>query len=167
MCSISSVRLMLKPHSGMENSESFFLAGPSPSESHRTRAAFNVSEVGGHGWSAAQGPSDSAAMNFTISSPANAVIGRYNLSLLVTSGNKIFSRYLGQFVLLFNPWCPGRWQCLCSWTQLTLLLSCLHRAAPSSCLSLGCHRLQSQLCAQRSGFTIWKSCCHHPTPFVP
>ncbi|NWX52167.1 TGM3L glutamyltransferase, partial [Steatornis caripensis] len=46
-------------------------------------------------------------MNFTISSPANAVIGRYNLILQVTSGNKIFSRFLGQFVLLFNPWCPG------------------------------------------------------------
>ncbi|NXN70313.1 TGM3 glutamyltransferase, partial [Himantopus himantopus] len=45
--------------------------------------------------------------NFTISSPANAVIGRYNLILQVTSGNKIFSRFLGQFVLLFNPWCPG------------------------------------------------------------
>ncbi|RMB95681.1 hypothetical protein DUI87_27793 [Hirundo rustica rustica] len=81
--------------------------GPSPSESHRTRAAFNLSEALGSGWSAVQGPSDAGAMNFTISSPANAVIGRYNLSLLVTSGNKIFSRYLGQFVLLFNPWCPG------------------------------------------------------------
>ncbi|KAM7038148.1 uncharacterized protein M8220_010277 [Acridotheres tristis] len=82
--------------------------GPSPSESHRTRAVFNLSEAGGSGWSAAQGPSsDPAAVNFTISSPANAVIGRYNLSLRVTSGNKIYPRYLGQFVLLFNPWCPG------------------------------------------------------------
>uniref|UniRef100_A0A8C0Z9R8 protein-glutamine gamma-glutamyltransferase n=1 Tax=Cyanistes caeruleus TaxID=156563 RepID=A0A8C0Z9R8_CYACU len=81
--------------------------GPSPSESHRTRAIFNLSEAGGSGWSAAQGASDSAAMNFTITSPANAVIGRYNLTLRVTTGNKIFSRYLGQFVLLFNPWCPG------------------------------------------------------------
>uniref|UniRef100_A0A663E773 protein-glutamine gamma-glutamyltransferase n=1 Tax=Aquila chrysaetos chrysaetos TaxID=223781 RepID=A0A663E773_AQUCH len=81
--------------------------GPSPSESHRTKAVFNLSEVGASGWSAAQGPSESGYMNFTISSPANAVIGRYNLILQVTSGNKIFSRFLGQFVLLFNPWCPG------------------------------------------------------------
>lgn len=158
---------MLKSHSGMETSDSFFLAGPYPAESHHTRAVFDLSEAGGSGWSAAQGPSDSGSMNFTISSPANAVIGRYNLTLRVTSGNKIFSRYLGQFVLLFNPWCPGRCQCLCSWTQLTLLLSYLHRAAPSSCLSLGRQRLQSQLCAQRSGSTTLKSCCHHPTPFLP
>uniref|UniRef100_A0A8D0F6F3 protein-glutamine gamma-glutamyltransferase n=1 Tax=Strix occidentalis caurina TaxID=311401 RepID=A0A8D0F6F3_STROC len=81
--------------------------GPTPSESHRTKAVFNLSEVGASGWSAAQGPSESNYMNFTISSPANAVIGRYNLTLQVTSGNKIFSRFLGQFVLLFNPWCPG------------------------------------------------------------
>ncbi|KAM9285136.1 protein-glutamine gamma-glutamyltransferase 6-like [Morus bassanus] len=81
--------------------------GPAPSESHRTKAVFNLSEVGASGWTAVQAPSESGCMNFTISSPANAVIGRYNLTLLVTSGNKIFSRFLGQFVLLFNPWCPG------------------------------------------------------------
>nr|XP_009513262.1 PREDICTED: protein-glutamine gamma-glutamyltransferase 6-like [Phalacrocorax carbo] len=81
--------------------------GPAPSESHRTKAVFNLSEVGASGWTAAQAPSESGYMNFTISSPADAVIGRYNLTLQVTSGNKIFSRYLGQFVLLFNPWCPG------------------------------------------------------------
>ncbi|XP_054029530.1 protein-glutamine gamma-glutamyltransferase 6, partial [Dryobates pubescens] len=81
--------------------------GPAPSESHRTKAVFNLSEVGASGWSAVQVPSEAGSMNFTISSPANAVIGRYNLTLQVTSGNKIFSRFLGQFVLLFNPWCPG------------------------------------------------------------
>ncbi|KFW71269.1 Protein-glutamine gamma-glutamyltransferase 6, partial [Pygoscelis adeliae] len=81
--------------------------GPSPSESHRTKAVFNLTQVGASGWSAVQGPSESGYMNFTISSPANAVIGRYNLILQITSGNKIFSRFLGQFVLLFNPWCPG------------------------------------------------------------
>uniref|UniRef100_A0A803YID1 protein-glutamine gamma-glutamyltransferase n=1 Tax=Meleagris gallopavo TaxID=9103 RepID=A0A803YID1_MELGA len=81
--------------------------GPAPSESHRTRAVFNLSEVGASGWSAAQGPSESGHMTFIISSPANAIIGRYNLFLQVNSGNKIFSRFLGQFVILFNPWCPG------------------------------------------------------------
>uniref|UniRef100_A0A8B9T8V3 protein-glutamine gamma-glutamyltransferase n=1 Tax=Anas platyrhynchos TaxID=8839 RepID=A0A8B9T8V3_ANAPL len=81
--------------------------GPSPSESHHTKAVFNLSEVGASGWSAVQGSSESGYTTFTISSPANAIIGRYNLILQVTSGNKIFSRFLGQFVLLFNPWCPG------------------------------------------------------------
>ncbi|XP_074013683.1 protein-glutamine gamma-glutamyltransferase E-like [Numenius arquata] len=81
--------------------------GPSPSESHRTKAVFKLSEAGASGWTAVQGSSESGYTNFTITSPANAVIGRYNLTLQVTSGNKIFSRFLGQFVLLFNPWCQG------------------------------------------------------------
>ncbi|NXX55196.1 TGM3L glutamyltransferase, partial [Scopus umbretta] len=46
-------------------------------------------------------------MNITISSPANAVIGRYKLKLQIVSGNKVSSTLLGQFVLLFNPWCPN------------------------------------------------------------
>ncbi|XP_014799174.1 PREDICTED: protein-glutamine gamma-glutamyltransferase 6-like [Calidris pugnax] len=81
--------------------------GPAPSESHRTKAVFKVSEAGASGWTAVQGSTESGYTNFTITSPANAVIGRYNLTLQVTSGNKIFSRFLGQFVLLFNPWCQG------------------------------------------------------------
>ncbi|XP_025904103.1 protein-glutamine gamma-glutamyltransferase 6-like [Nothoprocta perdicaria] len=81
--------------------------GPSPSESHHTKAVFAISEAGASGWRAAQEPSESGYINFTISSPANAVIGRYNLTLQVTSGNRIFSRFLGQFVMLFNPWCPA------------------------------------------------------------
>ncbi|PKU33475.1 protein-glutamine gamma-glutamyltransferase 6-like [Limosa lapponica baueri] len=81
--------------------------GPSPSESHRTKAVFKLSEAGASGWTAVQGSGEAGYTNFTITSPANAVIGRYNLTLQVISGNKIFSRFLGQFVLLFNPWCQG------------------------------------------------------------
>uniref|UniRef100_A0A8C3Y4Q6 protein-glutamine gamma-glutamyltransferase n=1 Tax=Catharus ustulatus TaxID=91951 RepID=A0A8C3Y4Q6_CATUS len=38
--------------------------------------------------------------------PADAVIGRYKLQLQVLAGNKVSSKVLGHFVLLFNPWCP-------------------------------------------------------------
>uniref|UniRef100_A0A8C4YK97 protein-glutamine gamma-glutamyltransferase n=1 Tax=Gopherus evgoodei TaxID=1825980 RepID=A0A8C4YK97_9SAUR len=81
--------------------------GPAPSETHHTKAIFNLSEAGASGWTAVQGPSESSYMNFSISSPANAVIGRYKLSLQITSGNKVSSKFLGHFVLLFNPWCSG------------------------------------------------------------
>ncbi|KAG6924596.1 transglutaminase 6, partial [Chelydra serpentina] len=81
--------------------------GPAPSEAHHTKAIFNLSEAGAGGWTAVQGPSESGSMNFSISSPANAVIGRYKLSLQITSGNKVSSKFLGHFVLLFNPWCSG------------------------------------------------------------
>ncbi|XP_029864925.1 protein-glutamine gamma-glutamyltransferase 6-like isoform X4 [Aquila chrysaetos chrysaetos] len=81
--------------------------GPSPAESQRTKAVFNLSEEGASGWSATQEPSEPGCMNFTIFSPANAVIGRYKLKLQIVSGNKVSSTLLGQFVLLFNPWCPN------------------------------------------------------------
>ncbi|XP_013814002.2 protein-glutamine gamma-glutamyltransferase 6-like [Apteryx mantelli] len=83
------------------------ITGPSPAESQQTKAIFNLSEEGASGWSAIQEPSEPGCMNFTISSPANAVIGRYKLKLQIVSGNKVSSTLLGQFVLLFNPWCPN------------------------------------------------------------
>ncbi|XP_061297735.1 protein-glutamine gamma-glutamyltransferase 6-like [Pezoporus flaviventris] len=81
--------------------------GPSPAESQQTKAIFNLSEKGASGWSATQEPSEPGCMNFIICSPANAVIGRYKLKLHIVSGNKSSSTLLGQFVLLFNPWCPN------------------------------------------------------------
>ncbi|KAM6053730.1 protein-glutamine gamma-glutamyltransferase 6-like [Chlamydotis macqueenii] len=81
--------------------------GPSPAESQQTKAVFNLSEEGASGWSATQEPSEPGCMNFTIFSPANAVIGRYKLKLQIVSGNKVSSTLLGHFVLLFNPWCSN------------------------------------------------------------
>ncbi|NWW85135.1 TGM3L glutamyltransferase, partial [Rhynochetos jubatus] len=81
--------------------------GPSPDESQQTEAIFNLSEEGASGWSATQEPSEPGCMNFKILSPANAIIGRYKLKLQTASGNKVSSSLLGQFVLLFNPWCPS------------------------------------------------------------
>uniref|UniRef100_A0A452T391 Transglutaminase 6 n=1 Tax=Ursus maritimus TaxID=29073 RepID=A0A452T391_URSMA len=42
----------------------------------------------------------------SIASPPNAVIGRYLISTRVSSRRKQNDRKLGEFVLLFNPWCP-------------------------------------------------------------
>uniref|UniRef100_A0A8B9T636 protein-glutamine gamma-glutamyltransferase n=1 Tax=Anas platyrhynchos TaxID=8839 RepID=A0A8B9T636_ANAPL len=85
----------------------FPLAGPSPAESQHTKVIFNLSDEGASGWSATQEHSEHGCMNFTIVSPANAVIGRYKLKLQIDSGNKFSSVLLGHFVLLFNPWCPN------------------------------------------------------------
>ncbi|XP_069728242.1 protein-glutamine gamma-glutamyltransferase 6-like [Phaenicophaeus curvirostris] len=81
--------------------------GPSPAESLQTKAIFNLSEENASGWSATQEPSEPGCMNITIFSPATAVIGRYKLKLQILSANKVSSTLLGQFVLLFNPWCPN------------------------------------------------------------
>lgn len=47
-------------------------------------------------------------MTINITSPPDAVIGRYRLSARLSSRRKHSDRKLGEFVLLFNPWCPGR-----------------------------------------------------------
>lgn len=44
----------------------------------------------------------------SLTSPPDAIIGRYLLSARVSSRRKHSNRKLGEFVLLFNPWCPGR-----------------------------------------------------------
>ncbi|XP_042318208.1 uncharacterized protein LOC121928060 [Sceloporus undulatus] len=82
--------------------------GSSPSESHHTRAVFPVSSalVGGS-WSATLTSRDANYLNFSITSPATAPVGRYKLSLQVSSGNQVNARLLGQFILLFNCWCSG------------------------------------------------------------
>ncbi|NXT31017.1 TGM3L glutamyltransferase, partial [Pelecanoides urinatrix] len=102
--------ITLKLQTTVQSGDNFtFIAstGPSPAESQQTKAIFNLSEEGASGWSATQEPSEPDCMNFTIFSPANAVIGRYKLKLQIVSGNKVSSTLLGQFVLLFNPWCPN------------------------------------------------------------
>ncbi|KQL12596.1 hypothetical protein AAES_36842 [Amazona aestiva] len=83
------------------------MAGPSPAESQQTKATFNLSEEGASGWSSTQELSEPGCMNFITFSPANAVNGQYQLKLQIVSGNKSSATLLGQFVLLFNPWCPN------------------------------------------------------------
>ncbi|XP_063153461.1 protein-glutamine gamma-glutamyltransferase E-like [Candoia aspera] len=82
--------------------------GPAPSESHHTRNVFALSNaLAGGTWCAVQTSSDANCINFSMSSPSSAAIGHYQLSLQVTCGNHVANRPLGNFVLLFNPWCSG------------------------------------------------------------
>ncbi|XP_047440076.1 protein-glutamine gamma-glutamyltransferase 2 [Mugil cephalus] len=74
--------------------------GPQPSEQYGTRASFGLSaNIDTSRWSASvtSPPSDMVALS--ICSAPDAPIGRYSLSL--GQSGKI------DFILLFNPWCPG------------------------------------------------------------
>nr|XP_003230298.2 PREDICTED: protein-glutamine gamma-glutamyltransferase E [Anolis carolinensis] len=77
--------------------------GQSPSESQGTRASFSASGVGGS-WGASLEGREGNQLTFSLTSPASAPIGRWKLSLRVGQGD---ARLLGQFVLLFNPWCSA------------------------------------------------------------
>lgn len=85
------------------------LPGPQASEALGTKAVFQTSELEvGDAWTAMKEAQKETAVTVSLSSPPNAVIGRYLLSVRVSSRRKHSNRKLGEFVLLFNPWCPGR-----------------------------------------------------------
>ncbi|XP_048205331.1 protein-glutamine gamma-glutamyltransferase E [Perognathus longimembris pacificus] len=79
--------------------------GPQPSESARTKAIFPVSnETSRGGWTAVLKANNNNVLAIAISSPANAPIGWYTLSLQISANGRASSLKLGMFILLFNPW---------------------------------------------------------------
>ncbi|XP_047626305.1 protein-glutamine gamma-glutamyltransferase 6 [Phacochoerus africanus] len=81
--------------------------GPQASEALRTKAVFQTSELAvDDSWTAVKEAQTENATTVSLTSPPDAVIGRYQLSARVSSRRKHNDRKLGEFVLLFNPWCP-------------------------------------------------------------
>ncbi|MEE6513870.1 hypothetical protein FKM82_021707 [Ascaphus truei] len=80
--------------------------GPSPSKLNGTKVTFPVSSLGDRkSWSARVVGSDHGSCTVSVTSPAGAIIGHYVLSLRVTSQLQSSIQELGEFMLLFNPWC--------------------------------------------------------------
>ncbi|XP_020761977.2 protein-glutamine gamma-glutamyltransferase 6 [Odocoileus virginianus] len=81
--------------------------GPQASEALRTKAVFQTSELErGDTWMAVKEAQTENTTTFSLASPPNAIIGRYQLSARVSSRRKHNDWKLGEFILLFNPWCP-------------------------------------------------------------
>ncbi|XP_038606634.1 protein-glutamine gamma-glutamyltransferase 6 [Tachyglossus aculeatus] len=93
--------------------------GSRASEELRTKALFSTSEEEEEEeeeeeaearWKAAVEAKEEAgppnAVGVSICSPADAPVGRYKLSVRVSSRGPRSVQKLGQFVLLFNPWAP-------------------------------------------------------------
>uniref|UniRef100_A0A7N8WJZ0 Protein-glutamine gamma-glutamyltransferase 2 n=1 Tax=Mastacembelus armatus TaxID=205130 RepID=A0A7N8WJZ0_9TELE len=74
--------------------------GPQPSEQYGTRASFGLSaNIDTSRWSAAVSSPPGDMVALSICSAPDAPIGRYTLTL--GESGQI------EFILLFNPWCPG------------------------------------------------------------
>nr|KAF6331173.1 transglutaminase 6 [Myotis myotis] len=81
--------------------------GPQASEALGTKAVFPTSELEvGNAWTAVRAAQKGKTVTIKVTSPPDAVIGRYRLSARLSSRRKHSDRKLGEFVLLFNPWCP-------------------------------------------------------------
>uniref|UniRef100_A0A8C5IGR2 Transglutaminase N-terminal domain-containing protein n=1 Tax=Junco hyemalis TaxID=40217 RepID=A0A8C5IGR2_JUNHY len=69
-------------------------------------AEFPISSLGDQKqWSAAVEEQDPNSWTLCVNTPANAPIGQYNLLFRASKSPQL----LGDFTLLFNPWCRGRW----------------------------------------------------------
>ncbi|XP_069505944.1 protein-glutamine gamma-glutamyltransferase 5-like [Ambystoma mexicanum] len=80
--------------------------GPQPSEASRTMAMFPLStHTGANRWGATVKENSIRSLEILLTTPANAIIGYYSLSLQIFSEEKQATHHLGKLVLLFNPWC--------------------------------------------------------------
>ncbi|XP_077315317.1 protein-glutamine gamma-glutamyltransferase E-like [Lithobates pipiens] len=80
--------------------------GPPNSGYANTNVEFPLSSSWSSGmWSAVLESSPGNSLKIIMSSPATAVIGRYDLSVRISVMGQTVTYSLGKFILLFNPWC--------------------------------------------------------------
>ncbi|XP_075425854.1 protein-glutamine gamma-glutamyltransferase 5-like isoform X2 [Ascaphus truei] len=82
--------------------------GPNPLESSGTKTIFSLSRPNiKHAWNASVITSGARSTEISMVSPPNAVIGLHTLKLQISNRSQNISHFLGEFILLFNPWCSG------------------------------------------------------------
>lgn len=97
----------------------FFFPGPDPSELADTAVKFGLTKIISKvQWSFTAVLASESSVSLTISSPPNAPIGLYQLTLEQVS-KEATEVSLGQFVLLFNPWCKSKISWLLYWNYLS------------------------------------------------
>ncbi|CAK6432317.1 unnamed protein product [Pipistrellus nathusii] len=83
--------------------------GPMPDQAKGTRAVFSL--AGRHGpspWTASLETSRDNRLEVSLYAPPTAPVGRYLLKVHIDSFRGSVTAYqLGEFILLFNPWCSG------------------------------------------------------------
>ncbi|XP_009078878.1 PREDICTED: erythrocyte membrane protein band 4.2 [Acanthisitta chloris] len=100
-----TVRFSAPIHNYLQQMKKTFLivqTGSHPCKADGTQTEFPISSLGDQKqWSATLEEQDLCSWTLTVNTPANAPIGHYTLHLRVPKS----SYFLGEFTLLFNPWC--------------------------------------------------------------
>lgn len=98
-----------------EGLSSASLPGPLPDLAKGTRAVFSLSGDGDPSpWTASLETNKATFLGVSLYAPPMAAVGRYLLKVHIDSFQGPVTAYqLGEFILLFNPWCPGKVGCLC------------------------------------------------------
>ncbi|KAI6075082.1 hypothetical protein LUU34_00469300 [Aix galericulata] len=85
-------------------SQSF--SGLRPCESNETKCTFPMGRcLDQTCWSASYKIHQPKCISISVFPPSNACIGRYILNMQITSCGHTYQRCLGDFYVLFNPWC--------------------------------------------------------------
>ncbi|XP_018093876.2 protein-glutamine gamma-glutamyltransferase E isoform X2 [Xenopus laevis] len=80
--------------------------GPLNAKFYNINVEFALSNSWSSGmWSAVLESAPGNSLRIIMYSPANAVIGRYNLTVQISIMGHTSTYSLGKFILLFNPWC--------------------------------------------------------------
>lgn len=83
--------------------------GLSPCESKETKCTFPLGRcIDQTCWSACYKPHQQRCINISVFPPIDACIGCHILNMNITSCDRSFQRCLGDFDILFNPWCAGK-----------------------------------------------------------
>uniref|UniRef100_A0A8D2CLU4 Protein-glutamine gamma-glutamyltransferase 5 n=1 Tax=Sciurus vulgaris TaxID=55149 RepID=A0A8D2CLU4_SCIVU len=94
---------------GLDNIIFVTETGPLPDLTKGTRAVFSLaSHDGPSPWIASLETNGATSLEVSLCPPPMAAVGRYLLKVHINSFQGPVTAYqLGEFVLLFNPWCPG------------------------------------------------------------
>lgn len=96
-----------------EGLSSASLLGPLPDLAKGTRAVFSLADHRGPSpWIASLETNRATSLEVSLYAPPTASMGRYLLKVHIDSFQGSVTAYqLGEFILLFNPWCPGKAEC--------------------------------------------------------
>ncbi|KAI1899940.1 hypothetical protein AGOR_G00067100 [Albula goreensis] len=85
-------------------------SGPEPSKAFGTKYVFGVTQNGleEKSWGSKVEASSSTSLTLAVTSPADASIGKYDLSVKINS-DMTESLSIASFIVLFNPWCAEDW----------------------------------------------------------
>lgn len=119
---------------------SISLPGPLPDLDKGTRAVFSLASRGGPSpWIASLETNGATSLEVSLCPPPMAAVGRYLLKVRIeTFQGPVTAYQLGEFILLFNPWCPGK--------------AGAHARLLQLCLS----------CYRKPSLRVSRSCSYHP-----
>uniref|UniRef100_G3TPT3 Protein-glutamine gamma-glutamyltransferase 5 n=1 Tax=Loxodonta africana TaxID=9785 RepID=G3TPT3_LOXAF len=94
---------------GLDNIIFVTETGPLPDLARGTRAVFSLAGRGGPSpWIALLKTNGPISLEVSLCAPPMAAVGRYLLKIHIDSFQGSVTAYqIGEFILLFNPWCPG------------------------------------------------------------